>query len=357
MANLAELNRSVTLDSASLDFTKYAKCLMATRGRRDDALALATARGASNRLRTMLETPIDTGKISDDMLTKSAVAIGSVGGTTWGDELAPFRQSSAAFAQSLAPLSAFDRMLSDGGLFQMPLHTRIAVASSAALASSTSELAPKPISAMSFSQQQLAAHKAVALLVLSEELAQSAAPGAMDLFANELRKAVALATDTKFLEIVSDGTGVASSPSTGLTAAQFLADLGVALQAIEVGAGSKLYLILPVSAFNTVSLLRDTGGMLVVNGKIGNINVIATSAAIADGILLDGSAIAAATDLVTTEVVRNATLRMEDNPTAGSYQIISLWQNNLVCTRAERFFGAALLRASGISLITNMTTA
>jgi hypothetical protein len=141
-----------------------------------------------------------------------------------------------------------------------------------------------------------------------------------------------------------------------LTAAQFLADLGTALQSVEVGTGSKLYLILPMSVFKTVSLLRDTGGMLVVNGQIGNIRIIGSSAAVVDGVLLDGSSIAADSDLVTTEVVRNATLRMDDNPTSGSHQIISLWQNNLQCMRAERFFGAAVLRSDGIAIISDMAT-
>jgi len=116
-------------------------------------------------------------------------------------------------------------------------------------------------------------------------------------------------------------------------------------------------LILPASVFKTVAQARDSGGLVVIDGKIGTIAVIPTSAATADGILLDGSAVAAGSDLVTTEVVRNATLRMEDNPTAGSYQIISLFQNNLVAMRAERFFGAAVLRSNGIAVISNMTTA
>ena len=74
-------------------------------------------------------------------------------------------------------------------------------------------------------------------------------------------------------------------------------------------------------------------------------------------ILLDAGAVAADSDLVTTDVVRSATLRMEDNPTAGSYQIVSLFQNNLVATRAERFFGAAVLRSNGIAVISGMVTA
>ena len=63
---------------------------------------------------------------------------------------------------------------------------------------------------------------------------------------------------------------------------------------------------------------------------------------------------AAGTDLTTVEAVRNATLRMDDNPTAGTHSLISLWQENLVALRAERYFGAAVLRASGIAIITDM---
>jgi hypothetical protein len=247
MSDLAELNRSVSLSAANLDFTKYAKSMLAAKGNPSEALQLAMARGASPRLREMFEAPVAIAKIKDQLTVKAPVAIGSVGGSTWGDELAPYVEASTAFVTSLAPFSAFDRLLSDNAFTRMPLRTRISIASSAALGSSVSELAPKPISAMSFAQEYLTAYKAVAMLVISDELAKSTAPGANDLFAGELRKAVALATDTKFLEIISASTGVSSSPSTGLTAAQFLADLGTALQSVEVGANSKLYLILPVA--------------------------------------------------------------------------------------------------------------
>jgi hypothetical protein len=356
MSPMGEANRSISLDSAALDFTKYAKTLMATQGQRDDALALAVGRGASSRLKAMLETPISVGEISDKLLLKAPVAVGSVGGSTWGAELAPFRESSAAFVASLAPFSAFDRILSDSAFTRMPLRTRISIANTAAIGSSLSELAPKPISQMSFAQDYLTAYKAVAILVVSDELAESTAPGANDLFANQLRAAVALATDTQFLSILGDSTGVSSSPSSGLSAAQFLADLGVALQAVEVGVNSKLYLILPASVAKTVALLRDTGGMLVVNGQIGNIRVVASSAATSDGVLLDASAIAADSDLVTTDVVRQASLKMDDNPTSGTYQLVSLWQNNLQAMRADRFFGATVLRSDGIAVISSMTT-
>jgi len=136
-----DLNRSVSLDSAALDFTRYAKSMLATKGDSSEALALASARGASSRLREMFETPVDYVKVRDEMMMKAPINVGSIDGSTWGSALAPFMEASTAFITSLAPFSAFDRILSDGGFTRMPLRTRIAIASSAAIGHELSELA------------------------------------------------------------------------------------------------------------------------------------------------------------------------------------------------------------------------
>jgi hypothetical protein len=362
-AQIGQVNANLENTTKAREFISYAKALLACKGNADEALQLAMARGASPRLREMFEAPLAIAKVYDQLTLKAPVSVGSIDGGTWGSALAPYAEASAAFVTSLAPFSCFDRILSDNAFTRMPLRTRISIASTAAIGHALSELAPKPLSAMS--QEYLTAFKSIALIVISDELAKSAVPGATDLFAGELRKAVALATDTKFLEIISASTGITSNPSTGLGTTQFLGDLETALQAIEVGANSKLYLILPVSVAKSIVLLRDSTGpstsfslpaMTVNGGTIQGIRVVVTSAATADGILLDASAIAADSDVVVADVVRNATLRMDDNPTSGSYQIISLWQNNLQAMRVERFFGTAVLNSAGIAVISDMVT-
>ena len=114
--------------------------------------------------------------------------------------------------------------------------------------------------------------------MLTDETVLSVVPAAEKLFESQMQQKVAMASDTKFLDVISEGTGVASSPSTGSTASAFLHDLNVALGHIKTGVGSKLYLIMPIHAFNTISLLRDNAGPMIVNNKIGNITVIPTSA-------------------------------------------------------------------------------
>jgi hypothetical protein len=375
MGSIDQLNRSVSLESASSDFTRFVKAqakqfLLAQQGFKSlDLLEIATAqKGASSRLREMcgispaeieqykerIMDPVPDEVLQGRMLNKAGVAIGSI--TGWGSPLAPYAQASEAFLASLAPYSSFDRILNDNGFYPLPLRTRIAVASSAAVASSVLEAAGKPVSAMSFVQVQNPALKAIGQIVLSAELLRFTVPAADRLFELEMQKAVALATDSKFLQTVALAAG-ASHPSTGLSASAFLADLALALGSIQTDEASeakRLYLVLPTAAYKTVLLLRDVGGMLVVNGKIGSINIIASSGTAHDGYLINAAAIGAASDLVTTEISRASDVEMQDNPTAGDFHLISMFQNNLILIRAERYFGATVLRSNGLATISGM---
>jgi HK97 family phage major capsid protein len=288
-----------------------------------------------------------------EAILKSPAYAGAVESGSWGAELAPFRQASAAFIETLARFSAFDRILSDGGFIRMPLRTRIAVGSTAATASVVNELATKPLTQMEFGNQELPQWKASGALVITDELARSTSASATRLFESELRKAVAVATDNRFLRLLTEASDITSNESTGTDAASFVSDLQTALQAVEVGVGSMLYLILPMDVWKTVSLLRDSSGMLVQNGSIGIIRVVPSASATA-GVLLDATAIGADAGDAIFGTAREAVLKLDDEVTDGSSAYISLWQHNLVGLRVERYFGAAILRPSGIALINNI---
>ena len=168
-----------------------------------------------------------------------------------------------------------------------------------------------------------------------------------------MKLACAKATDSVFLSAITETTGVASNASTGLTAAAFLSE-STALQAITVGANSRLYLILPPDVWKVVVLLRDTGGMLVTNNTIGPVRIIPSSAATDTGILIDSMQIAAANDDFSVMQAQYATIELDDNPTSGATTKVSLWQNNLLGLMAQRWFGCEVLRSSAAALITDM---
>jgi hypothetical protein len=364
MSALGEANQSISLGSALGDFRRYVKAQcdqlrLSEQGMFPGLSEIVTARkGASSRLRAMAEIPSTAFEQYKEQpaLSKAAVAIGGMD-VGWGGALAPYEQAAQAFLGTLAPYSSFDRMLNDGAFYPLPLRTRNAAASSAALGSSVPEQGAKPVTSMSFTSVQNPALKAIGEVVLSDELLRMTVPAADALFALEMQKAVALATDTKFLQIVAAGGG-ATHASTGLTAAQFLSDLQLALQSIAIDEASertRLYLVVPLSVWKTLSLLTlPAGDWLMVNNKINNIHCIASSATAHDGYLINAASVGAASDLITTTVSRHASVEMADNPTAGDYHLLSLFQNNLTLIRCERFFGATVMRPTGISAITAM---
>ena len=112
-----------------------------------------------------------------------------------------------------------------------------------------------------------------------------------------------------------------------------------------------------MNTFKAVSLLRDTGGLLVgPNGKIANnITVIASSGGGTNGMLFDAGAVGADSDIVTpgsSTISTQACLEMADNPASTDFHLVSLWQQNWTAIRFERFFSAVVMRPNGVAKIT-----
>jgi capsid protein len=343
--SLADLNRGTQLSTASNDFIRFTKTMLASRFNRAEAISIAN--DVSPRVKEIL---------------KGAVETGSLGGVGWGAPLAPaYRQISDGFVASMPPFSAYDKIYADGAFARVPLRTVLSIASSAATGSTVSELAAKPLSQISFTGATLEPIKTSSFIVISDELARSALPAAVSQIGNELRRACALATDSAFLAALAASTGVATNASTGLTAAAFISDLDTALAAVSIGANSKLYLVLPPNICKSVALLRDTSGplfpqMTVTGGTIQGIRVVISDAATDTGTLVDAAQVASENDIVTLMSAEHAAIQTDDNPTSGATTLVSLWQNNLTGLRAERWFGVEVLRANALALITNMQT-
>ncbi len=75
-------------------------------------------------------------------------------------------------------------------------------------------------------------------------------------------------------------------------------------------------------------MLRDNGGMLVTNNTIGPIRAIPSDAAVDTATLLDSTQVAAANDEFAIAEAEHASVEMDDNPTSGATQLISLWQQH-----------------------------
>ena len=130
MSDLAALNKSVSLSSASHDFVLLAKSLATARG--DISKTQDLARTApSMRVREVLT---DLKAAVDPMSLSSASA------------LAPYEQMAAGFFGSLSAFSAFSKIYNIGDFQRVPLRTRVVVLTTAPVAEAVSELAAKSVS-------------------------------------------------------------------------------------------------------------------------------------------------------------------------------------------------------------------
>ena len=169
---------------------------------------------------------------------------------------------------------------------------------------------------------------------------------------NELRRACGIAVDAKFLALMAATSGITSAASTGVTSTAVLADLTARLTALTIGADSRLWFITSPKLYKTLSLLQGTGGFLVQDGKIGSIQLAPSDALTTTAFLIDAKGIAAELDTVKLDSTGNAALQLDSDPTSGSYQLVSLFQNNLTALRCEIEFGALALRSTSVTMLT-----
>ena len=133
---------------------------------------------------------------------------GSLADPSWAAPLSEYRRVANGFLESLHTHSVFDRMWGDDTFLRVPLRTRVSVITAAARGSTVSEAALKPVTEIHFQNAVLNPQKATAIVVVSDELAKSMAPGADDFIGKELRKAVAAATDLEFLSSITNDSSV-----------------------------------------------------------------------------------------------------------------------------------------------------
>jgi HK97 family phage major capsid protein len=336
MSDLAALNKSAMVSSGASDFVELSRIhVLATHGNHS---AIARLRSTSGRVL--------------DLIGKGAVAVGA---TSDAGAAGILQNLSQAFLQSLGLFSAFDQILTAGGFLRVPLRTRVSVVTLAGNAYTVGEADAKPISRMSLAANEIQSWKTVGITVLTDELVRSISSVAAEFIGNELRRAVGYTADQAFTSLLIDSTGAPTVASAGSAAANFLSDLGNALEQISYGATSRLFLIVPPALNKRLLIMRDSGGWILADGAVGaGIRIVCSDALTDTAILLDASQVAAASGDVTVDQSRNSAIALDDNPTADGH-LTSLFQANLVAARCERYFGAEVLRDDCLALITGVS--
>jgi HK97 family phage major capsid protein len=194
--------------------------------------------------------------------------------------------------------------------------------------------------------------------VFTNELLRIASPEAQLLIANELRNAIAVQTDVVFFNLIL----ATISPTASTTGAR--SDFMLLLDGLSLGSSSKPYFVVSSSVAKRLSVEGDTVGgsafptMTPQGGTIGGVPVL-----VSDGLPsgysvgLDASQIAVGTEGMVIAASRQAAVQLDtapDSPSTASTIMRSLWQEDEVAWRAERYFGATRLRTTAVSAISGV---
>ena len=106
------------------------------------------------------------------------------------------------------------------------------------------------------------------------------------------------------------------------------------------------------------ALRRQWRLMSPTGGSIGNVPVLCSDGLPANTtVALDATQIAAATEALTFDVSRQATIVADtapDSPPSASTVVTSLWAQDMIGSRLERYFGATRLRAGAVAAVNNV---
>jgi hypothetical protein len=341
----------------STDFISLARLLLNAKGQAHVARDLArTSPRVPDRVKRIFAEPG-----ASDLFVRASVPPATLAGT---QALTEYKIAAAGFAASLANIGVWDRLLGQG-FRTLPMSlVSVGAVNISAVAAALDEAGTKPVASLSLTASTVTIRKAAALLVLTSELAR-AVDGMVDtIIGRELRVACVKAIDGKFLAIAT--AGAPTFASSGGNLAAFFTDLANALNVVAIDDTSRLYIVMTSANAKQLSLMLASGSatttaMTPQNGTIVGVPVIVSdSLGAGQWALIDASAFAAASDLLSLSTLTSASVDMlssPDSPQTPSTNFYNLWQLNQIALLAERFFFVERLRANSVALITGATYA
>jgi hypothetical protein len=328
------------------DRIQRAETTAAARDFADTARILALAKGSVSEARR-LAYELSSPRV---VATFDKAEPGSLGGTSpqWGEELSDYQQTAEGFIASLRADGAFDAALPF--MVRVPFRTKLAISTSAVVATEKSEGEDKSVFDLAFTAAELEPRKVSATVVISTELARIGGDNANALILRELRNGVIAGTDSVSIAALIAAT--TPIPSSG----NVLTDLAALLAAVPSGSSSRLFFVIEPSQAKILATSPGVNGaafpqMNVNGGSIGGVTILVSGQlAAGTAVLFDATAIAAASENVALSASREAVVTTVASPASS----VSLWPQDLVALRAERWFGFSLLRADRVASLSGV---
>jgi HK97 family phage major capsid protein len=346
-------------------FARYVMALIASRGNMMQAEQIARNywRDSSPQLAELFRAIGQFGSAHDFVQqTRAAVPVGSTTNQPWAGVLAYAQNMSSEFIELLRPATIIGQLTN---LRRVPFNVRLTrQLTGISSAGWVGEGLSKPVGSMSLDAILLPWAKVAVIVAMTEELARFSDPNAETLATEEMKRAIAQFLDLQFIDPavaptpgVKPGSitnGITPIVSTGPTIANITADLATMLSAM---ASANVPMTAPAWIMHTrsaiyLSLLRSATDAVLfptMNGAqptlLGYPVVTSTASPLGAGpgflgqiILVDQPQIFLADDgQVTLDVSREASIQMDSAPATPPTPLTSLWQQNLIGIKAERY--------------------
>jgi HK97 family phage major capsid protein/HK97 family phage prohead protease len=334
-------------------FVRYCKALAASRG--DTMAAIGYAK----------EWRDSTPEV--ELILKAATGPASTVSTAWAGALVPSLQHlGSEFMELLRPATVIGRI---PGLRRVPFNVSVPKQTGGGTYRWVGEGSPKPVTQLVFATVTLAQYKIAGILTFTYELARSSEPSAEQTFRDEMVAGIAQFMDAQFLDpAVALVAGINPASITngvaGIVAtADPLADITNLLNtfvAANIPISGVVLIMSESNAFILGSRRTSLGepvfpGVSVTGGSINGVPIIVSSATGTNIIAVVPRYVLYADDGgVSIDVSREASLQMVDTPGVPDATTVfrSLWQDNLVGLRAERFCAWIKAHASAVNMIT-----
>lgn len=305
-------------------------------------------------------------------ILKAAVAAGTTTDPTWAAPLVQYNNMVSEFIELLRAETIIDKIK---GLRRVPFMTRIPRQTSGSSAGWVGEGLSKPVSKLGFDTVLFPFAKIAVIIVITQELARLSSPAAEVLAKDDMIAAIAAFMDSQFLDSTvapvtnvhpgSITNGVTPIPATGHTVATVTADISASMLAItnaNIPMKSPVWIMSPTLQMFLMTLrtaqdlfaFRDemSRGTLMGIPFIVSTAVVVTSG-LSSLVLLDAAEIMYADDgQAVIDSSAEATLQLDDSPSTPPTTLVSLWQQNMLAIKAERFVYWERRRLPAVQVIT-----
>jgi HK97 family phage major capsid protein/HK97 family phage prohead protease len=307
-------------------------------------------------------------------IRKAAVEAGDTTTSGWASQLIPAAQQlQGEFLELLRPATILGRI---PGLRRVPFNVAIPVQTGGGTYGWVGEARGKPVTSLTFDSVTLRWAKAAGIIVITQELAKFSSPSAEMIVRDDMIAGCARFLDTQFVSTTAAvanvspagiiASGVTAVTASGTTAAAFRVDMNNMLNNFIANNVDPSGIVILMSATQALALslmITDLGIRLFPDIGVNGGTILGFPAVISENvgtriIALNARDILLAEDGgISIDVSTQASVEMNTVPIAGDTSPItgavlkSLWQNNLVGLRVEKYITWLRGRAAAVEYI------